>query len=103
MATQPEESTDESPVQARHVLVDGRVQGVFFRASTRREARRAGVRGWVRNRADGRVEAHLEGAPDAVDEVLAWIRDGGPPTGRVDEVQVESTEPTGAAQFTIER
>jgi acylphosphatase len=93
----------QSDVVARHVLVEGRVQGVFFRASTRREARRAGVRGWVRNRADGRVEAHLEGEPDAVEGVLAWIRDGGPPAGRVEEVQVEETEPIDAAEFTIER
>lgn len=98
MTTDPE----HAGLVARHVLVDGRVQGVFFRASTRREARRAGVRGWVRNRPDGRVEAHLEGPPDAVDEVLDWIRDGGPPTGRVDDLEVQPTDPIGANGFTIE-
>lgn len=98
MTTQPE----QQGLAARHVLVDGRVQGVFFRASTRREARRAGVRGWVRNRPDGRVEAHLEGPPGAVDEVLDWIRDGGPPTGRVDDLQVQPADPIGANEFTIE-
>ena len=98
MTTDPEQAGST----ARHVLVDGRVQGVFFRASTRREARRAGVRGWVRNRPDGRVEAHLEGTPAAVDEVLEWIRGGGPPTGRVDDLEVQPTDPIGAGTFTIQ-
>jgi len=58
------------------VTVTGTVQGVAFRAMTRREAIRNGVRGWVRNLPDGRVEAVFEGADDAVDRVVGWCRYG---------------------------
>jgi acylphosphatase len=64
-------------VRAR-VLVSGKVQGVFFRDSTRQEALRRGVRGWVRNLRDGRVEAVFEGEPDAVERLVAWCRVGSP-------------------------
>ena len=87
---------------ARHVVVTGRVQGVFFRAATRDRAREAGVAGWVRNRPDGAVEAHLEGPVDAVEQIEAWMRDG-PPDAAVHDVRTEKVEPTGAASFTIAR
>lgn len=58
------------------VVVRGRVQGVGFRFFTQREAQRLGVRGWVRNRDDGTVEAHLEGDAAAVDALLASVRRG---------------------------
>jgi acylphosphatase len=58
------------------------------------EARRLGVRGWVRNLWDGRVEAVFEGAPDQVDEIIAWCKHG-PPSARVDEVDLVWEEPTG--------
>lgn len=51
---------------ARHGLISGRVQGVYYRESTRQEAQRLGVTGWVRNLADGRVECHLEGSVEAL-------------------------------------
>lgn len=63
---------------AVRVVVRGRVQGVFFRASTREEARRRGVTGWVRNDPSGTVTAHLEGDDDAVRAVVDWMRAGGP-------------------------
>ena len=66
----------------RRVVVGGRVQGVFFRDSTRREAQQRGVSGWARNLPDGRVEVVLEGGPDEVAAVLSWLRDG-PPHARV--------------------
>lgn len=88
---------------ARHLVVTGRVQGVFFRASTRDRARAAGVTGWVRNRPDGAVEAHLEGTADAVEAVESWVRAGGPRDAVVDAVETEDTTPTGAAEFTIAR
>lgn len=87
---------------ARHVVVTGRVQGVFYRASTRDRARDAGVAGWVRNRADGAVEAHLEGPADAVEQVQGWMRHG-PAGAVVDDLRADQVEPTGAASFTIAR
>jgi len=60
------------------IIVSGRVQGVWFRESCRREATAAGVTGWVANRGDGTVHAVLEGERAAVDRVLAWIRRGPP-------------------------
>jgi acylphosphatase len=74
-------------VRAR-VLVAGEVQGVFFRGSAVAEARRLGVRGWVRNLPDGRVEALAEGERAAVEALVGWCRRG-PPAARVDDVQVE--------------
>jgi acylphosphatase len=85
---------------AREVVVSGRVQGVFFRDCARREARRLGVAGWVRNRADGRVEAHVEGAPDAVARLVAWCRDG-PRHADVDDVVVTEVEPEGFERFDV--
>lgn len=86
---------------ARHVRVHGRVQGVFFRDSTRREAERAGVTGWVRNRADGSVEVWLEGPPAAVDVVERWIRDGGPARARVERVESEPAVAEGHRRFDV--
>jgi acylphosphatase len=87
-------------VIARHVVVCGRVQGVFFRDSARREAQRLGVTGWVRNRSDGRVEARLEGPPDAVAQLVLWWRRG-PPHATVHELLVTEAEPAGFDGFTI--
>ena len=71
----------------RRVVVGGRVQGVFFRDGTRREAQQRGVSGWACNLPDGRVEVVLEGGPDEVAAVLSWLRDG-PPHARVESVDV---------------
>lgn len=60
------------------VVVSGRVQGVWYRESCRRVARELGVGGWVRNNADGTVEAVIEGDPGAVDQLLDWMRSGPP-------------------------
>jgi acylphosphatase len=70
-----------------HVLVAGRVQGVAFRAYTVDEARRLGVRGWVRNLADGRVEAEAEGERAAVEALVAFCRRG-PPAAEVERADV---------------
>jgi acylphosphatase len=69
-----------------HVLVSGRVQGVWFRASTRRRAEELGVSGWVRNLPDGRVEAEFVGEEQAVREALSFIAVG-PEHARVDGVE----------------
>lgn len=70
---------------ARQIRVSGRVQGVGYRVSLQHEARSRGVIGWVRNRADGTVEAHLQGPDAAIGDVVAWARRG-PPGARVIEV-----------------
>jgi acylphosphatase len=71
----------------KHLIVHGRVQGVGFREYLRREAERLNVKGWVRNRHDGTVEAMVHGWPEDVDKVLNWVRRG-PPAARVTAVQV---------------
>ena len=70
-----------------HVFVRGRVQGVFFRSETRTEAKRHGVKGWVRNLPDGRVEAVLEGEEGNVKELIGFCKRG-PPGARVTSVDV---------------
>jgi acylphosphatase len=86
----------------RRVRVHGRVQGVWFRAATREEARRQGVSGWVRNRPDGSVEAVFEGPAAAVEALLAFVGRG-PPGARVTRVEVEEQTPRGERDFAIER
>lgn len=81
--------------QRAHVIISGRVQGVFFRANTQRAAARHGVTGWVRNLPDGTVEAVFEGSGDSVDAVVEWCRTGDPPS-RVDHVAVSREPCTGA-------
>ncbi len=78
-----------------HLLVRGRVQGVFFRANMKRVAEENGVTGWVRNLPDGEsVEAVLEGPRDAVERVICWSLRG-PPAARVVEVHVRFEEYRG--------
>lgn len=84
----------------RRVVVHGRVQGVWFRESTRRIAERHGVAGWVRNRPNGTVEAHLEGGREDVERVVAWCHEG-PPSARVDRVDVRDEPPTGLVGFVV--
>jgi acylphosphatase len=87
-------------VQRRRVVVQGHVQGVFFRETTRRRALSAGVTGWVRNLPDGRVEAVFEGEREAVDPLVAYVREG-PRGARVDWVDIEAEEPEGLSGFEI--
>jgi acylphosphatase len=82
------------------VTAHGRVQGVFFRDSTRREAERRGVAGWARNTADGTVEAVFEGSPDAVEAMVAFVR-GGPGHASVTHVDVSEEEPEGLSGFSV--
>jgi acylphosphatase len=80
-----------------HVYISGRVQGVFFRAETQRAAKGFNLTGWVRNIADGRVEALFEGEDANVDKMLAWCHIG-PPAARVDEVLIEEEPCSGEFQ-----
>lgn len=77
-----------------HVWVSGRVQGVFFRAATRDQARALGISGWVRNLPDGGVEIVAEGDGRNVEAFLDWCRQG-PPRARVDSVAVREESPAG--------
>jgi acylphosphatase len=79
---------------ARRYVIRGRVQGVGFRFFTEAAAEREAVHGWVQNRADGSVEAWLEGDAEAVDRVEARLRRG-PSGARIDHVEVEDAVPTG--------
>jgi acylphosphatase len=82
----------------RRVLVRGRVQGVWFRDSCQREARRLGVHGWVRNLFDGRVEAVFEGDPDAVLTMVNWTQIG-PPRAEVVGIEIIDEDPEGITGF----
>jgi acylphosphatase len=84
----------------RRVLVRGRVQGVFFRDATRREASRAGVAGWVSNRPDGTVEAVFEGAPEAVERLVGFAGRG-PRGADVEGVETQPEEPEGLSGFEV--
>ena len=84
----------------RRVVVEGEVQGVFFRDSCRREAAAAGVAGWARNLGDGRVEVVAEGAPEAVERLVAWCRRG-PSRAVVTAVHVRDEPAEGVRGFAV--
>ena len=84
----------------RRVVVQGRVQGVAFRAATRAKAEACGVAGWVRNRRDGSVEAAFEGAAEAVEALLSFCREG-PRLARVERVEVFEETPEGLLGFDL--
>ena len=85
-----------------HVFVTGRVQGVFYRATTKETATEEGVDGWVKNLADGRVEAVFEGDRGAVESMIEWCHTGSP-SARFDDVEIEYETPTGIDGFEIRR
>ncbi len=84
----------------RRVVVRGRVQGVFFRDTTRRRARAAAVSGWVSNRPDGAVEAVFEGDRDGIEEMIRFAAEG-PRGADVDRIEVTEEEPEGLSGFEI--
>ena len=84
----------------KRIIVSGRVQGVFFRESTQRHASSRGVAGWVTNRSDGAVEAVFEGEPDAVESLVAYMREG-PRSAEVSDVEVSDEEPEGLSSFEV--
>ena len=89
----------ETPAR-RRVRAHGRVQGVFFRDSVRREARRRGISGWVRNCPDGSVEAVFEGPPDAVAAMVDYCR-AGPGHSEIARLDERSEEPEGLTGFDV--
>jgi acylphosphatase len=80
-----------------HLIIEGRVQGVWFRDSTRREATALGVYGWVKNRRDGTVEVLAEGPEDRVRKLVSWCHDG-PPGARVSRVNESYEEWQGRSK-----
>ncbi len=85
---------------ARHVYVKGRVQGVAFRWYAQEQANQLGVSGWIQNLADGRVEVWVEGEAEAVERMLAWLRRG-PPSARVEGLEVSEREPEHLSSFEV--
>ena len=89
------------PNQRVHIVVEGRVQGVFFRACTEEEARCLGLVGWVRNRPDRSVEAIIEGKPEKVAAMIRWLHQGSP-QATVTRVRVTEEPPSNDCNdFTI--
>src|SRR3954452_8846473 len=92
-------SVEAMKVRSR-IVVQGRVQGVFFRDTMRRRGEAAGVSGWVVNRSDGAVEAVFEGEPEAVEELAEFCRQG-PSRAEVDSAEVTDEEPEGLTGFEV--
>ena len=76
-----------------HVIISGRVQGVWFRASTKQIAKQLGLTGWVRNTPDGYVEAVFEGEEHLINKMIEWCHQG-PPLSKVKNVEVKNQDPT---------
>jgi acylphosphatase len=87
-----------APDSATQLIVHGRVQGVFYRDWTVRNARERGLSGWVRNLADGTVEARIEGEAAAIEDMIAAMRQG-PPRARVERIERADAEPCGLTGF----
>ncbi|HEY9100528.1 acylphosphatase [Chitinimonas sp.] len=83
---------------ARHLRIHGRVQGVGYRYAFENMAEQFGLRGWVRNRMDGTVEAHIEGDPAAAEAMVVWSRRG-PPAASVSQVEVQEVALEGHRTF----
>lgn len=85
-------SEKEKHPTARHLLIHGKVQGVYYRASAEQEAQRLHLSGWVRNRFSGEVEAVVFGPEDKVEAFIDWARQG-PPAAEVTRIEISSAEP----------
>ncbi|WP_019949440.1 acylphosphatase [Hymenobacter aerophilus] len=90
-----------SVTEHRTFTVHGRVQGVFFRQSTRQQARQLGLVGYARNNPDGTVTIAAEGPTEALAALESWCRQGGPVAARVDKVEVTAEEVQGYEQFDV--
>lgn len=89
-------------LQTVSILVTGKVQGVFYRQSTKEKALELGITGSVKNQPDGSVWIQATGSPDQLHQLIAWCRQG-PPRAAVTSVQVETMEPRAFIGFTIQR
>lgn len=84
-----------------HALIKGRVQGVFFRAETKKAAERIGVKGWVRNLPSGEVEAMFEAEQQKIDQMIAWCHQGSPMAGVSEIITDENPAVEGFSSFDI--
>ena len=89
-------------IEHRTFLVHGRVQGVFYRQSTRQQARQLGLTGYARNNPDGTVTIEAEGPADALAQLAQWCHQG-PPAARVDKVEAATGPVQGYLEFEIRR
>ena len=87
----PTSSEQERPAVSRRLLIHGKVQGVYYRASAVIEAQRLGLAGWVRNRGSGEVEAVVCGTEAAIEAFIDWARKG-PPAARVDRIEISDVD-----------
>ncbi|NIQ02016.1 MAG: acylphosphatase [Nitrospinaceae bacterium] len=85
---------------AVHMVVHGRVQGVFFRASTQKKAEELGLAGWVKNRPDGTVEIHAEGQQETLEKLIEWCRQG-PALASVSSIDLDWINAGGMESFDI--
>ena len=85
-----------------HVKISGRVQGVWYRASTKQKAESLGIKGWVRNTDEGCVEAVFEGEDEIVDEMISWCRRG-PPMSHVKNVDIKTQNLSNLEGFEIKQ
>lgn len=93
----------QDQLQAYHVYVSGKVQGVYYRASAAKKAQVLGLAGWVRNLADGRVEMMAQGPANALDQLLGWCEKG-PMLAKVSKVECEVAQvDENLAQFEVMR
>ncbi len=92
--------SETTGVVRSHLWIAGRVQGVWFRESCRRQAAALGIAGWVRNQPGGQVEAVFEGPTLAVSSMIEWCKSG-PPGAEVTEIEVIDEAPDGETGFTV--
>ena len=85
---------------AAHIIVHGKVHGVYFRASTHTKALELSLKGWVRNLSNGTVEIHAEGSQDSLNELIKWCQTG-PPLANVSRYDLDWINPKGISQFRI--
>ncbi len=100
MPDAPRPEADKFDTTARLLRIHGRVQGVCYRASAQDEAVRLGLAGWVRNRADGTVEALVAGAEAIVEQFIDWARRG-PPAARVERIEIAVAEAPDRGAFEV--
>lgn len=89
-----------SKMKRAHILLSGRVQGVWFRANTKEKAEQLDLKGWVRNLSNGRVEIVFEGKKEVIEKAIEWCHHG-PSFAKVKKVEIKWKEPEGYEDFKV--